>query len=145
MTRSWIGILLPDGSIRHVYCHSSGYPTSQGLVIQQHWQDPLEVAQLTELGSLSCLGTHLDDIMAHHRDHGDDPQDCPTLRSDGIEEFLSGAIDNDMIEFVYLLTPQGWLCANTRGWEPTPLLPLDEAIELFSQRNPRMDDRRRTA
>ena len=145
MTRSWIGILLPDGSIRHVYCHSSGHPTSQGVVIQQHWQDPHAVAQLIGLGSLSCLGTHLGDIMAHHRDYGDDPQYCRVLRSDGIEEFLTGAIDDEMIEFAYLLTPQGWLCANTKGWETTPLTPLDEAIELFARQNPRMDDRRHTA
>ena len=133
------------GGLRFSDCHSSGYPTSQGVVIQQHWQDPQAVAQLIGLGSLSCLGTHLGDIMAHHRDYGDDPQYCRVLRADGIEEFLTGAIDDEMIEFAYLLTPQGWLCANTRGWEPTPLTPLDEAIEPFARQNPRMDDRRHTA
>ena len=40
MTRSHIGITMPDGSVRYVYCHSSGYPSSQGVIIEQHWNIP---------------------------------------------------------------------------------------------------------
>ena len=137
MTRSHIGITMPDGSVRYVYCRSSGYPTSQGVIIEQHWQDPRQAAALIELGSLSCLGTHLDDIMAYARDYGKDPLECRTRTAGDIEEFLNQAMDNDFIEFAYLLTPAGWLCADNCRHGPSPLVPLGEAIETHRRNNPR--------
>ena len=138
MIRSQIGITMPDGSVQHVYCHSSGYPTSQGIIIEQHWNNSRDVAALVELGDLSCLGTQLDDIMASARDYGEDPLECCPQTAEGIEEFLSQAMDNGSIEFAYLHTPAGWLCADTLQPGATPLLPLGEAIELYRKNNPHL-------
>ena len=138
MTRSHIGITMPDGSVRYVYCHSSGYPTSQGVIIEQHWNTPGDVVALVELGDLSRLGTHLDDIMASARDYGEDPLECRPQTTGGIEEFLSQAMDDSFIEFAYLHTPAGWLCADTGKHSITPLLPLGEAIELYRKNNPHL-------
>ena len=138
MTRSHIGITMPNGSVRYVYCHSSGYPTSQGVIIKKHWNDPRDVVALVELGDISCLGTHLDDIMASARDYGEDLLESRPQTAEGIEEFLSQAMDDGFIEFAYLHTPAGWLCADTVQPGATPLLPLGEAIELYRKNNPHL-------
>ena len=91
-----------------------------------------------ELGHLSCLGTHLDDIMASARDYGEDPLECRPQTTGGIEEFLFQAMDDCFIEFAYLHTPAGWLCADTLQPDATPMLPIGEAIELHRKNNPHL-------
>ena len=138
MTRSHIALLMPDGTVRHVYCHSEGYPTDQGAVIQQHWNDPREVADLIELGDLASLGADLNDTSAYARDLGyDRNRDCSPQTAQGIEEILSASMENIFIEYLYLHTPAGWLCADTVQPGATPLLPLGEAIELYRKNYPR--------
>ena len=134
MTRSHIAILMPDGTVRYVYCHSDGYPSGQGAVIQQHWNDPREVADLIELGHLASLGADLTDTLAYARDYG---YDCTPLTAPGIEEILSASMEDIHIEFLYLHTPLGWLCADTVQPGATPLLPIGEAIDLYRKNDPR--------
>lgn len=130
MTRSHIAILMPDGTVRYIYCHSEGYPTDQGAVIQQHWNEPRDVVALVELGHLSKLGLNLNVTLAYARDFGEDPGECAPLTAQGIEEMLSGSMDDIFIKYPYLHTPPGWLCADTVQPGATPLLPLGEAIDF---------------
>lgn len=82
-TRSAIGYIRPDGSIRAVYCHWDGYPAGVGKILREHYTDPKKVAKLLKLGELSALGPEIgrkhsvaskrrDWTMAYHRDRGDE-------------------------------------------------------------------------
>lgn len=58
-TRSLIGKVQDDGSILAVYCHWDGYPSNNGRILLEHYQDPRKVDQLIDLGNLSSLGENL--------------------------------------------------------------------------------------
>ena len=53
-TRSRIGMLLPDGQVRSIYCHWDGYPSGAGRTLQEYWRE--SVIPLLDLGDLSVLG-----------------------------------------------------------------------------------------
>lgn len=56
-TRSRIGMVLPDGNVRSIYCHSDGYPEYVGAVLHEYWGEG--VIPLLNLGDLSMLGSQL--------------------------------------------------------------------------------------
>lgn len=57
-TRSAIGILQPDGTIRAIYCHWDGYPLGGvGGRLLSYYKDPQTINKLLDLGDLSSLGT----------------------------------------------------------------------------------------
>ena len=56
-TRSRIGIELPDGQVRSVYCHWDGYPEHNGRILIQHYTQREDVEKLIAGGSISSLRT----------------------------------------------------------------------------------------
>ena len=46
-TRSYIGKLLPGGSITGIYCHHDGYPEGVGVILRDHYTDPVSYTHLT--------------------------------------------------------------------------------------------------
>lgn len=54
-TRSNIGIKLPTGQIRGIYCHWDGYLGHNGQILIRHYTDPDKVQALIDLGDLSVL------------------------------------------------------------------------------------------
>jgi hypothetical protein len=38
-TRSFIGKVQEDGSVRYVYCHHDGYPSHVGAILAKHYVD----------------------------------------------------------------------------------------------------------
>lgn len=58
-TRSLIGRLLPNGNVEYVYCHSDGYPSHNGRILNTYYSDPAKVAELMALGDLSSLGANI--------------------------------------------------------------------------------------
>lgn len=93
-TRSFIGILNPDGSVSGVYCHYDGYPDGVGATLLKHYTDPTKVDALLALGSISILDAEVGEqhsfyaphrgwTLAYHRDRGEDfepPMVYSTLR-----------------------------------------------------------------
>lgn len=59
-TRSRIGMKMPDGTIKSIYCHWNGYPEGVGKTLEKYYQDPKKVEKLLELGDISSLGSHYD-------------------------------------------------------------------------------------
>ena len=71
-TRAMIGMRMPDGGVRAVYCHHDGYPTGVGAILGGWYKTPEQVESLLTLGDLSALGTNLViDTIAYHRDQGE--------------------------------------------------------------------------
>lgn len=58
-TRSRIGILHKDGSILAHYCHSDGYFSHNGRILEDHWQNRAAIQKLIDLGDMSVLGPKL--------------------------------------------------------------------------------------
>lgn len=58
-TRSRIGIAREDGKIESIYCHWDGYPTGNGKILLEHYQDEEKVNELIGLGDLSILGPEI--------------------------------------------------------------------------------------
>lgn len=56
-TRSAIGYLRSDGSIRAVYCHWDGYPEHQLPILTEHYNNLRKVQALIRPGSMSSLRT----------------------------------------------------------------------------------------
>ena len=54
-TRSAIGYIRPDGSIRAVYCHWDGYPSHQIPILEEHYASTRKVQALIRPGSMSSL------------------------------------------------------------------------------------------
>lgn len=55
-TRSNIGIQHPDGSYDVIYCHWDGYPSNNGKILYEHYQDLNKIKKLIALGDISSLG-----------------------------------------------------------------------------------------
>lgn len=56
-TRSRIGIELPNGHVRSVYCHWDGYPEHNGRILNTHYTQREDVEQLIAGGDISSLRT----------------------------------------------------------------------------------------
>lgn len=63
-TRSRIGMEMPDGKIKSIYCHWDGYPEGVGETLEKHYQDPKKIEELLELGDISSLGSFYDEEIS---------------------------------------------------------------------------------
>ena len=45
-----------DGSITAIYCHWDGYPSHNGRILLEHYNDEEKINELLSIGNLSCLG-----------------------------------------------------------------------------------------
>ena len=126
-TRSFIGTLLPGGSITGIYCHHDGYPKGVGVTLRDHYTDPAKVDALLALGSISSLGAEIgekhefatrceeveDVVDAYHRDRGDDLDD-PAVYKDISD--LRANVSSDMgAEYAYVFTRGEWVALKLEG------------------------------
>ena len=58
-TRSAIGVVTGDGSIRAVYCHYDGYLDGVGKTLLENYNDFDSVMDLVGFGDMSSLGTSI--------------------------------------------------------------------------------------
>lgn len=64
-TRSRIGMKMPDGKIKSIYCHLDGYiKDGVGEMLEKYYQDPQKIEGLLNLGSISSLGTLYDEEIS---------------------------------------------------------------------------------
>jgi hypothetical protein len=120
-TRSRIAIENQDGTVRSIYCHWDGYPSSNGRILSENYKTQEKVESLIALGSISSLrpevdipeGVHHDfqnqdeDItVAYHRDRG---EDLSIMEHESADDFKT----SDVEEYGYLFTAAGeWLFVN---------------------------------
>lgn len=58
-TRSTIAIIKKDDTVEYIYCHSDGYLSYNGAILQTYYSDPEDVKKLISLGNMSSLGTKI--------------------------------------------------------------------------------------
>lgn len=121
-TRSHIAMRLgPSGGgpVAGVYCHHDGYPSNNGLLLMNFWNNAKDVHRLLCMGSMSSLGKEIGEQAAlgldapseqclfYMRDRGDAFM-ADEWANDA--EFFSACYPDGDIEFQYLYIPgTGWV------------------------------------
>ena len=111
-TRSYIGMVENDGKIRAVYCHWDGYPSHNGKILLNHY-DENKTKELLDLGDLSSLGPNIGtkhefdarpegECTFYGRDRGEPDVSAKLFKTE--EEFLKGGY----VSYCYLLRNDGW-------------------------------------
>ena len=113
-TRSTIGLLRADGTVRHIYCHYDGYPAGVGKMLRDHYTTSEAVNALLDLGNLSELLEEIGEkqdfydpvsrmCVAYGRDRGDDEQEATMSINE--DEFAS---DANCTDYRYLFRDGVW-------------------------------------
>jgi hypothetical protein len=70
-TRSNIAVQNEDGTISMIYCHFDGYPSNNGSILQEDYQDVEKIKKLIALGDMSSLGVNSGSCTFYSRDRGE--------------------------------------------------------------------------
>lgn len=127
-TRSRIGMLLDDGTVKHCYCHFDGYPEGVGKTLEIHYNDIEKVKELLIHGDISYLeskinpeGEHTFDnpekgvTVYYGRDRNSSDIDSVVTTMD---EFLSIKYTT-CIAYLYLFSDGQWMVKDmydNQGW-----------------------------
>lgn len=68
-TRSNIGILNSNGTINSIYCHWDGYPSNNGKILLEYYQDTEKIKKLINGGDISYLGEEISGDKNHTFDN----------------------------------------------------------------------------
>jgi len=98
-TRCNIGKVLPDGSIRYIYCHFDGYERGVGATLKKHYLDETKIDALLDLGDLSSLGAEIGE--KHDFSSKSHSNWCRAYGRDRGEKDNEAIITVDMSEFMY--------------------------------------------
>lgn len=120
-TRSRIAIETKDAQgnvmVKSIYCHWDGYPSNNGKILLESYQDREKVEKLIRLGDISSLHNEVEPsgphsfndpqpgvTVAYHRDRGED------LRRPHVNHSRDAFFRSDVEEYGYLFTLEGeWL------------------------------------
>lgn len=130
-TRSRVGVLLPNGSVKSIYIHHDGYPEGVGDILVNHYTTLDKINKLLDLGDLSSLGTEpisnpnawkapsTDNkaswLLQYRKLHPDNMCDtyasrgehCPAMVNNSIEEYRK-CTKYCMGEYLYLFQDGEW-------------------------------------
>lgn len=101
-TRCRIGVELPNGKIKSIYCHHDGYLSWVGKMLKEHYQDYQKVLKLVELGDISSLHETVEETYPDSYKGWRD-EDCPAREDENEWEFWSKKGDCGE-EYVYLFS-----------------------------------------
>lgn len=130
-TRSYIGVRNLDASVDYIYCHFDGYPSNNGVILSQHYQDMDKVNALMKLGDLSVLGNEIGEqqdfeaprldmnwCLAYGRDRGEENVSAKT------GDFFQLTTDQS-VDYVYIFDGDYWECFDTSA--------PDKIIDLYNR------------
>jgi len=116
-TRSRIGLMLEDGTIKHSYCHFDGYPNGVGNTLVENYFEVEKVEELLSFGDMSFLAPKVTPDGIHNfnnpeqgvtvfygRDRAETDVDSVTTPMD---EYLSVKYSS-CIDYQYVFTGGNW-------------------------------------
>ena len=110
-TRSNIRIYREDGTRTGICCHSDGYESYNGVLLQQYYNTPEKVESLLALGDLSCLGSKIpkssDDFMKSERPDCESGFCIPYAMWRG--ETISQSFQEEEYVYTYYETGRFWI------------------------------------
>jgi hypothetical protein len=134
-TRSGIGAMRPDGSVRGIYCHRDGglWRGGVGWTLARFYASSQRVESLLDLGDCSCLRPGLGErhefdnprmnwSVFYGRDRGE--PDCNSGLYGTVDEFVHEMVGRHA-EFVYL-----WHCEEC-GWHVADRLEVPSFRPVF--------------
>ena len=116
-TNSTIAFENEDGTVFQISCHWDGYIEHNGRLLYEHWQDPVKILQLMQLGDLSSLGKEIgrqqnfsnrnnDWCLAYGRDRNESD-----VGARNFENFDQYTMYCDFAEYNYVFRKGRWLVA----------------------------------
>jgi len=116
-TNSTIAFENEDGTVFQISCHWDGYIEHNGRLLYEHWQDPVKILQLMQLGDLSSLGKEIgrqqnfsnrnnDWCLAYGRDRNESD-----VGARNFENFDQYTMYGDFAEYNYVFRNGRWLVA----------------------------------
>ena len=128
-TRSRIGLMLEDGTVKHSYCHFDGYPNGVGHTLVENYSEIEKVEELLSFGDMSFLSPKITPEGEHSfgnpeknvtvfygRDRGESDVDSVTTSMD---EYLSVKYSS-CIDYQYVFSGGHWWVYDNNdksGWE----------------------------
>lgn len=109
-TRSRIGVVLPTGKVKSIYCHWDGYPEGVGQTLVDGYNSQSEAEALVALGDSSTPGEPYTGRGEEFNDRTNESQ----------KEFW----ESDLEEYGYLFVDGEWLCQRQRT-------SVDEEVEIY--------------
>ena len=97
-TRSNIGKMQDDGTIKAIYCHWDGYPEGVGAILAEHYQELDKVEELLSLGDFSSIKENISEIESY-ASRGESGTEARTFNN--LEEWKEWASDCGC-EYLYL-------------------------------------------
>ena len=118
-TRSRIGILQKDLTVKSVYHHWDGYPEWLGVTLEKQYNTEEKVAKLIDGGNMSSCWSdnQYDEEKQEYVKNDPRPEyyggdDERPHNNESIQDFLKDA--NMSEEFLYLFTSKGWSAWSVR-------------------------------
>jgi hypothetical protein len=103
-TRSNIAIQLPNGKFKQIYAHWDGYPSNNGKILLEHYQDPKKIKKLIALGGVSSLDKELYMPNGTLRDF-----DCRNSELDVCKFYMARGDDEKAVTMQMPICEQEWL------------------------------------
>lgn len=115
-TRSRIGIIRKDGTIKSIYCHHDGYLEYVGKILNDYYSNYDDIKELINLGDISSLREKVkpyndldhsfdepqeDVTIAYHRDRDEEWKYTKPNINKNIDDFNKG-LEDSWIEYIYL-------------------------------------------
>jgi len=109
-TRSRIGILQEDGSVKSIYCHYDGYPSYTGEILANHYSSPAQVDSLIERGDLSSINADPSDNSHYKESRGE--EDAVAITSANPDAYVDDSKES-WGEYAYLYRDGEWEVCET--------------------------------
>jgi hypothetical protein len=115
-TRCFIGVELPEGKVKAVYCHNDGYPEGVGAdLLSMGFTEPSEVEEFVNEGDRSTVDLSYKEWRN---------EDCPPNEYESVSEYFN----SDLEQYGYLFTQEGqWLVKDMHAVFPEPRV-LEEIL-----------------
>tara|TARA_R110002051_G_scaffold309628_1_gene382350 strand:+ start:595 stop:999 length:405 start_codon:yes stop_codon:yes gene_type:complete len=126
-TRSVIA-KLDDKGVKAIYCHSDGYLSNNGKILDQHYTDCSKLNELLADGDISSLKDTIKDTIFYNRDRGE--KTLTAILKDE-KELLEHAFEYCDAEYVYMFAYGTWYVydnSNAIGDSSYQFIELDEAL-----------------
>lgn len=106
-TRSNIAMVNEDGSVTMVYCHFDGYPSNNGRILNEHYNDHEDLLSLLSNGDMSSLGKSVNSTTFYHRDRDEDWEHTQPKTYKDWDTFLANA-GQAWEEYLYVFNNGKW-------------------------------------
>ena len=108
-TRSEIAVEYSDGSIKSIYCHSDGYLSYNGVILNENY-DTLELANsIIEQGDCSILKQTIDESRFYNTWRNENTK-AKTFVNE--YDFMSHFANDIFAEYIYLFKNGKWLVSS---------------------------------